>query len=55
MAFGCTISSNSVLTVLKEAVRLAPIPYLQDAAGLALEIVSTIQVRSLSFHGALGI
>ena len=37
-------TSDLVLTVLRDAARLAPIPYLKDAAGLALEIVNLIQV-----------
>ena len=37
-------TSDLVLTVVRDAARLAPIPYLQDAAGLALGIVNLIQV-----------
>ena len=37
-------TSDLVLTVVRDAARLAPIPYLQDAAGLALGIVNIIQV-----------
>lgn len=48
-------TSDLVLAVLQEAVRLAPIPYLQDAAGLALEIVNIIQVSLFWFCGPLDI
>jgi len=40
--------SDVVLTTLKEAARLAPVPYLQQSAGLALAIVNIIQVRNYS-------
>lgn len=36
-------TSDFVLTVVRDAARLAPIPYLKDAAGLALGIVNVIQ------------
>lgn len=43
-------TSDLVLTVVRDAARLAPIPYLQDAAGLALTIVNLIQVRLMRFR-----
>jgi len=39
-------TSDLVLTVVKDAARLAPVPYLQDAATLALGIMNIIQVSS---------
>jgi hypothetical protein len=40
----CTASV--VVATLRDAGRLTSIPYLQDAAGLALEIIYAIQVRA---------
>ena len=37
-------SAQHLVQLLKNPARLAPIPYLQDAAGLALGIVNLIQV-----------
>jgi hypothetical protein len=42
-------TSDLVLTVVRDAARIAPLPYLQDAATLALVIVNVVQVRSLFF------
>jgi hypothetical protein len=42
-------TSDPVLTVVRDAARTAPLPYLQDAATLALVIVNVIQVRSFAF------
>ena len=39
-------ASDLVLQTLRDAARLAPTSYLQDAAGLALGIITTLQVRS---------
>jgi hypothetical protein len=37
-------TSGLVLAVVRDAARLAPLPYLKDAAGLAVGIVNLIQV-----------
>lgn len=37
-------TTNIVLTTLRDAARIAPIPYLQGAAGAALGILDIIQV-----------
>ena len=36
--------SNIVLTTLNDAASMAPVPYLQQAAGLALGILNIVQV-----------
>ena len=36
--------SNVVLTTLNDAASMAPVPYLQQAAGLALGILNIVQV-----------
>ena len=46
-----TETANLVLMTLKDASRLAPTPYLQDAALLALAISTAIQVRRQLFDG----
>jgi hypothetical protein len=49
-------TTDLVLTGVRDAARLAPIPYLKDAAGLALGIVNLIQVSSLClgrYHGVV--
>jgi hypothetical protein len=40
-------TSDLVLTVVRDAARLAPLPYLQDAATLTLGILNVVQVRLL--------
>lgn len=43
--YGLTLDVSSlVLTTLRDAARLAPVPYLMDAAELALGILDIIQV-----------
>ena len=38
-------ATNVVLTTVKEAARMAPVPYLQEAATLALGLLEAVQVR----------
>lgn len=38
--------SSLVLKTLQDGAQFAPVPFLQDAAGVALEILNAVQVRS---------
>jgi hypothetical protein len=44
-AIGIAVDTTTLLlTTLRDAAKLAPLPLVQNAAGLALNIITTIQV-----------
>ena len=43
-------TTTLTLTVLRDAAKLTSIPYVQEAAGLALGIITLIQVNNACFY-----